>query len=155
MGDPPSQRLSDVLSDASHAPELSTEELSRQPRLVTPHLMRLGAPVHKAVAWVLSGRFVRRLLAAQRARPFYGPVDVWVWRVRHEPRGSEDPTYGASPRQAANADMQGFAAGPNGSFFDGGPVRAYAPLLPWVDEDDGCSSHHQAAPAAAVLRTQE
>lgn len=108
LHEPPPQRLSDVLSDASHAPELSLAEMTAPPTRATPNLMRI-APTHKAVAWVLSPRFLARLLAEQAARPYYGPVDVWVWRQRRA---------------------------------DGGAVRAYAPLMAWVEEDATCRSHH-------------
>ena len=71
--------------------------------------MRVG-PVHKAVGWVLSRAFLRRLLHAQAMTPHFGPVDVWVWRQIHR---------------------------------DGGAVRVYAPLMPWLEEDDRCKSHHE------------
>ena len=103
----PPQRMIDLI-DLAHAPELTSDELLRPVALATPRLLRVP-PTHKAVAWVLSGRFVRRLLAAQAQRPFLGPVDVWAWRVRQP---------------------------------DGGPVRAYAPLLPWIEEEPSCASHH-------------
>ena len=103
----PPQRMIDLI-DLAHAPELTSAELRRPAALATPRLLRVP-PTHKAVAWVLSGRFVRRLLAAQAQRPFLGPVDVWAWRVRQP---------------------------------GGGPVRAYAPLLPWIEEEPSCASHH-------------
>ena len=49
-------------------------------------------------------------------RPFFGPVDVWVWRVLRA---------------------------------DGGAVRAYAPLFPWIEEDRRCLSH-SGSPAASA-----
>jgi len=103
----PPHRMIDLI-DLAHAPELTSAELRRPAALATPRLLRVP-PTHKAVAWVLSGRFVRRLLAAQAQRPFLGPVDVWAWRVRQP---------------------------------GGGPVRAYAPLLPWIEEEPSCASHH-------------
>lgn len=105
----PPHPLSHILSHRSHAPELTDAELDAPPTPATRHLMRI-APCTKAVAWVLSRRFLHRLLDAQEASPYFGPVDVWAWRVRRPE--------------------------------DGGAVRAYAPLLPWIEEDNSCSSHH-------------
>ena len=79
--EPPPYQFSHVLSHPSHAPELRPSELSAPPTLATPHLMRVP-PATKAVGWCLSRRFLERLLRAQRAAPYFGPVDVWAWRVR-------------------------------------------------------------------------
>jgi hypothetical protein len=97
---------------AEHTPELPAAARRVPPAPATRHLLRVG-PTIKAVGWVLSRRFLARLLAAQRAQPFMGPVDVWAWRV---------------------VDAAG-----------GGAVRAYAPRLPWIEEDGGCTSHHDAS----------
>ena len=90
--EPPPHKLSHILSHPTHAPELTTEELSAPPSLATSHLMRI-APCTKAVAWCVSRRFLARLLRAQQARPHFGPVDVWAWRVRHEEDGGAVRAY--------------------------------------------------------------
>ena len=117
----PPHRLSHILSDPSHAPELSAAELDAPPARATAHLMRIP-PCTKAVAWVLSARYLRRLLTAQERDPYYGPVDVWAWRVRRAKENEDED----------DEEERGV----------GGAVRAYAPLLPWVEEEEACASHH-------------
>ena len=122
LNDPPPQKLAHTLTHPSHAPELTAEELEEEPRQATAHLLRIP-PCTKAVAWVLSRRFLERLLRAQRRRPYYGPVDVWAWRVRHSD--------------------------------DGDPVHVYAPLVPWFEEDDACTSHQAGAHQQTRLQSTE
>eukprot|EP00965_Chrysotila_dentata_P121305 4010920-Pleurochrysis_carterae.AAC.1 len=97
----------DFAVNPKHVPEISVAEMAASPRAVTKHWLRV-APALKAVAWVLSRSFLQRLVARIHDSPFFGPVDVWAWRVRR---------------------------------LDGGAVRAYAPMMPWVEEKRACVSH--------------